>query len=410
MSINLKLFAFSSMVLGCAMLHAQNSIVLNNNPVIQINNSGKIVINNGNTAAIAGNGHIVTQSETDEIHWYIDNNTGNYTIPFSTTTLSKIPLNFNITNAGTAANGYYELSTYGTPNNNTPLPTGVTHINSSTLPGNASLYCVDRFWKIAPANYTTLPNATIDFTYQNTTEIGGSNTITEANLQAQRFDFSASDWTGMYGTNNVPTHTVGGVVTSNTDFSRIWTLVDNTTPLPIKLIDFNARCYNNNVLLSWSTASEINNDYFTIEYAENAVNFYELTTLNGAGNSNTTLYYEYEHQNPQQNYYYRLKQTDFNGDYSYSSIIYKKCNNNNESLAINYTYTNQQLNANINVANSDNYNITLINNLGQIIHQQTVYLEKGTQQIQLEKPIATNILFLKINNAFEVVTTKIITK
>ena len=96
-----------------------------------------------------------------------------------------------------------------------------------------------------------------------------------------------------------------------------------STPLPIELISFSAKPTNNgDVLLDWITASEINNDYFTIERSIDGLSFHELTTINGAGNSNETLNYSYTDKNPFFGIsYYRLKQTDYDGQFTYSDII-----------------------------------------------------------------------------------------
>jgi len=92
-------------------------------------------------------------------------------------------------------------------------------------------------------------------------------------------------------------------------------------PLPIELINFNALLVNKKVHLNWQTASEINNDYFTIEKSKNVTDWEELGKINGAGNSSQVLNYNTIDYNPYLNIsYYRLKQTDFDGQFSYSNI------------------------------------------------------------------------------------------
>jgi hypothetical protein len=76
------------------------------------------------------------------------------------------------------------------------------------------------------------------------------------------------------------------------------------------------------VKLSWTTASEVNNDFFTVERSKDLSEFEELLTVKGAGNSNRLLNYTATDTNPYQGIsYYRLKQTDFNGNYKYSDIV-----------------------------------------------------------------------------------------
>ncbi len=91
--------------------------------------------------------------------------------------------------------------------------------------------------------------------------------------------------------------------------------------LPVKLIAFNAVLENNRVNCTWETASEVNNDYFTIERSVNGDDFEDVGTIKGRGNSSTNSRYHFTDNNPFEGIsYYRLKQTDFDGKYSYSSI------------------------------------------------------------------------------------------
>ncbi len=88
-----------------------------------------------------------------------------------------------------------------------------------------------------------------------------------------------------------------------------------STPLPIELIDFQAKkTKGNNVLLSWQTATDLNNDYFALERSVDGRNWIELEKIKGAGNSTTTLDYNYVDTRPNQGQnYYRLCQFDFDG-------------------------------------------------------------------------------------------------
>ena len=96
--------------------------------------------------------------------------------------------------------------------------------------------------------------------------------------------------------------------------------------LPIELLEFLGICEGAVIKLNWSTASEINNDYFTIERSFDGVNFNILGTGAGAGNSIQTLHYTFVDENSMDGiYYYRLKQTDFNGTFKYSKLIDVAC-------------------------------------------------------------------------------------
>ena len=94
-----------------------------------------------------------------------------------------------------------------------------------------------------------------------------------------------------------------------------------TGMLPVKLISFNAVLSNDKVNCTWETASEINNDYFTVERSVNGDDFEDVGTVKGRGNSSTTSRYHFTDNNPFEGIsYYRFKQTDFDGKYTYSSI------------------------------------------------------------------------------------------
>ena len=97
----------------------------------------------------------------------------------------------------------------------------------------------------------------------------------------------------------------------------------SSSPLPISLLKFQGQLYpNKTVSFLWATASETNNDYFTIEKSADALNFEKVIDVRGAGNSTTTLKYTAIDKNPLEGIsYYRLKQTDFDGKHSYSQII-----------------------------------------------------------------------------------------
>lgn len=84
--------------------------------------------------------------------------------------------------------------------------------------------------------------------------------------------------------------------------------------LPIVLISFDAKVVDSVVQLRWITASEENNDYFTISRSEDGWHFEELCTISGAGNSSHEISYKTEDKNPTYGRsYYRLTQTDYDG-------------------------------------------------------------------------------------------------
>lgn len=98
--------------------------------------------------------------------------------------------------------------------------------------------------------------------------------------------------------------------------------VDCASILPIELTEFKAKVKNDrSVELSWITQSERENDYFTIERSPDGIDFEAYHITQGQGTSSQTNYYHTFDSSPLSGIsYYRLKQTDFDGNYSYSDI------------------------------------------------------------------------------------------
>lgn len=114
-----------------------------------------------------------------------------------------------------------------------------------------------------------------------------------------------------------------GIDIDDNDHFTVGSINSSQTPLPIELLEFNATPVNDQkVRLDWSTATEINNSYFSIERSENGSDWQKVQDVDSKnGNSSSFLSYSAIDSNPLQGVsYYRLKQTDFDGQFSYSRI------------------------------------------------------------------------------------------
>ena len=92
--------------------------------------------------------------------------------------------------------------------------------------------------------------------------------------------------------------------------------------LPIELLSFEAkRTGEYKSRLEWATLSEVNNEYFELEHSLDGVEFRKIAEIDGAGHSQVQIDYAYVHEEPAPGLnYYRLKQVDYDGVYSYSDI------------------------------------------------------------------------------------------
>jgi len=110
-------------------------------------------------------------------------------------------------------------------------------------------------------------------------------------------------------------------IAPTTGFSR-FTGILRGSALPVELLDFDCELINDIVEIKWVTATETDNDYFTVERSTDALNFEKVIQVPGAGNSTSVNeYFAIDHEPYTGISYYRLKQTDYNGNYDYSHIV-----------------------------------------------------------------------------------------
>ena len=101
---------------------------------------------------------------------------------------------------------------------------------------------------------------------------------------------------------------------------------DPSVVLPIELTSFTATCDGRSSLVEWSTATEKNNDYFSLEHSDDAINFTEIARVAGAGNSIESLDYSYtDYGIHGGDNYYRLVQVDYDGTRTVSEVIVANC-------------------------------------------------------------------------------------
>lgn len=153
-------------------------------------------------------------------------------------------------------------------------------------------------------------------------------------------------------------------------------------PLPIELMSFTGEATESGNELQWQTMAEINNDYFVLEASKDAANFVAIGNVDGAGNSVTPREYAFLDQNPLADLtYYRLKQVDFDGKFSYSDIISIKRRGEGEVI-ISPNPVRDVLNIEIQAAYSGNYSFMVIDMLGAVI-EKSVQLSKGSNKVKL---------------------------
>lgn len=205
----------------------------------------------------------------------------------------------------------------------------------------------------------------------------GSN-VTITNLtQGTTYYYAVVEYNGWYTTANYQTT---GYLTSS------------ATTLPVEIISFNAAKQNEQVLLHWNTASEINNKSFSIERSYDALTWETIGIVKGAGTTTKNANYQFPDITPlasnaqlPSSIYYRLKQTDYDGKESYSKTVSVDWNNlpvTRFDIAPNPF--SESLRISVNSTEATNVTVHLQNLIGEKYVTQYTQPENGKHEINLD--------------------------
>ena len=170
-------------------------------------------------------------------------------------------------------------------------------------------------------------------------------------------------------------------------------------PLPVKLLYFKAKNQNGTSHITWATASEINNDYFNIEKSKDGKNFETIGKINGAGNSQQILKYAFIDSNLASGInYYRLKQTDYNGEFSYSDIeIISDYKENKIKLSLYPVPAVNNLNVELNSKTDFESKVRIINMMGTSVFEKNINIQRGNNLIEMNLTNLTDgIYFIQV--------------
>jgi len=185
--------------------------------------------------------------------------------------------------------------------------------------------------------------------------------------------------------------------------------------LPIELISYTGEVQPEGNLLKWSTATEENNDYFTMERSnDGGVNFTIIENdIPGAGNSIIPMYYDlFDRDAPAGTSYYRLSQTDYDGTHVIVGIV--ELTRGEVSLDILDMYpmpVQDVLTVNISSNNNANANLFITDMLGQVVFSQVVDVNHDFNTFEVVvSDFADGVYFLTVENASGAVTEKFLKK
>lgn len=173
--------------------------------------------------------------------------------------------------------------------------------------------------------YSAMAGAQVVVTFRNDSCIATSSTNNIATIDTSRYQAMFMKIFNNVSTINYRTGSENGgggtQVRQNSIYFKYFDAMPS--PLPVELISFKAtKISNDQVQLQWSTASEKDNDFFTIERSQDGTNFTEIKRVKGAGNCSVTRNYTTNDKEPKVGVnYYRLSQTDYDGTTELLKVI-----------------------------------------------------------------------------------------
>jgi hypothetical protein len=383
-------------------------------------NTAVIISRTDSTAsALYPGGYLESESTVPpygNIRWNIGSTPGTYRFPFVQTVLAGgnfVPFEYQLV-SGTAD---ITAATYKTPASNLPLPLAqtvplptyddVTHLlgQYTGTPNDANT--VDRFWMVNNASSGT---AHLKFRFASNEEPMPS----VAPYRAQRWDpngilFPGSGgWEAPAPGQSYASFTV--VDSSLVNYSNVWTLAGQSTPLPVELLEFTAVPVKDQVRINWTTASEFNNDYFEIERSVNQSDFTFIDRVKSKGASvNTQKYETFDMQPLQGIQYYWLRQYDYDGTLmSYGPVPVNFGKDRFEIVTALITTNQQGITVVFDYDSSEPYNYLIIDMLGQVVTSQgNNKAVKGVNVIDIPVDMSSGIYQIVLQNSTKTVSRKI---
>lgn len=170
-------------------------------------------------------------------------------------------------------------------------------------------------WDIDKGNPNDEDGIDLVFQWNASQEVGTLTDYTLNHHNGSAWEIALGNSGAVSGTPKTMTHT--GYTGS---FSPFAISGSDVTPLPVEWYEFSAKAIENQVVLNWSTISETNSQYFEVQHAQDAQNWTTIDMVQASVNTNEKSNYHFLHKNPNQINFYRIKQVDWDGNYSLSAM------------------------------------------------------------------------------------------
>lgn len=298
------------------------------------------------------------------------------------------------------------FTTFRTNPSNLPYPPTVSHLNNLSGTDNSSK-TIKRYWLVRK----TGASITGDISLRAATSELVTPAPSTPYYKGQNFLNATMAWnfpipgtqTWTPGTNTLAM--TGVPVQQNNGW---WAISTTGNPLPVELLSFNAECLNRDISLTWTTASELNNNYFDLEKSSNGLDFSLLKRITGSGTVNELSHYQYTDRTPEKTkLFYRLKQTDYNAENEeLKTISINPCTSQNTGV-VSAIQTGATLKIVASVSSTDAYYVTIIDNAGRLISKTSINLSDGVNEFSLNNVISKGLYLININNGMETLSSKV---
>jgi hypothetical protein len=188
----------------------------------------------------------------------------------------------------------------------------------------------------------------------------------------------------------------------------------NQSPLPVELLSFDAKPDGNVVDVTWKTASEFNSAYFVVQRSKDGTVFNDVAQEQGVGNSSTVKKYSAVDHEPYNDVsYYRLKQVDNDGKFTYSGLVAVKFHNENVILVYpNPSFQGEPINVSISGQNGKEVLVVVHDLQGKEFYSKVIIFSSDVEAIAIDPSgkLAPGVYFVVATSDNNIYEKKIVIK
>lgn len=196
------------------------------------------------------------------------------------------------------------------------------------------------------------------------------------------------------------------------EFGDFYQYTPDCLVLPIGLTDFTAVQQDHSIIINWTTETELNNEYFTVEKSLDANHFEAIALVKGSGTSSSSLTYHAADAFPFTGLnYYRLKQTDYNGSFSYSNIISCVASGLGmmKVLSVNPNPVTTFIDITTDISDDEELNVELLTVNGRLVLRNVYFVKKDIQHLYVDlADVLEGIYFLRVSCEYGSFSTKLV--